>query len=164
MLYTIIAYAFNNQIRFNKNGEYNMPFGRNKSSFNDKLRKNFINYVNTIKTQRTQFFNGSYDELPIELQNGDFVYVDPPYLNSTATYNEKDGWNRSDEEKLLGYLDKLDSCGVKWALSNNLKYNNDILSNWMTKYRVEHIGSKYGNCSYHKKDRSDDDEIVVVNY
>ena len=35
--YTLICYAFNNQIRFNSKGEYNMPFGKNRSSFNPTL-------------------------------------------------------------------------------------------------------------------------------
>ncbi len=31
MLYTIICYAFNNQIRFNSKGEYNLPFGKTEA-------------------------------------------------------------------------------------------------------------------------------------
>jgi len=46
--YTLLCYAFNNQIRFNKNGEYNMPFGKNRSSFNPSLRKKFIDFYSTI--------------------------------------------------------------------------------------------------------------------
>ena len=38
--YTLLCYAFNYQIRFNNNGEYNMPFGKNRSSFNPILRQN----------------------------------------------------------------------------------------------------------------------------
>ena len=32
-LFTLICYAFNNHIRFNKKGQYNMPFGKDRSSF-----------------------------------------------------------------------------------------------------------------------------------
>ena len=32
MFYAMLTHAFNYQIRFNKQGEYNMPFGRNRSS------------------------------------------------------------------------------------------------------------------------------------
>ena len=38
MLYVIIVYAFNNQIRFNSNGEFNLPVG--KRDFN-KCNKNY---------------------------------------------------------------------------------------------------------------------------
>ena len=42
IFYTLVAYAFNNQIRFNSKGEYNMPFGKDRSSFNPTLRQKFI--------------------------------------------------------------------------------------------------------------------------
>ena len=33
-LFVLICYSFNHQIRFNSKGEYNMPFGKNRSQFN----------------------------------------------------------------------------------------------------------------------------------
>lgn len=163
MLYTIICHAFNYQIRFNSKGEYNMPFGKERSCFNDALRKKFVEYVNKLQSQDTVFLNGSYSGIQ-QPTVGDFIYADPPYLNSVAAYNEKGGWTEKDEKELLGYLDGMDERGVKFMLSNNLKYNNSLLEEWMRKYKVIHIGSQYSNCNYHKKDKSEDDEILVVNY
>ena len=48
--YVLICYAFNNQIRFNSKGEYNMPFGKDRSSFNDALRNKFIEFVNEFNS------------------------------------------------------------------------------------------------------------------
>ena len=48
MFYAMLTNAFNYQIRFNKNGEYNMPFGRNRSSFNPSLKKNFIEFIDKL--------------------------------------------------------------------------------------------------------------------
>lgn len=45
---TLIVYGFNNQIRFNSNGEFNMPVG--KRDFNNSLRKNFKNFISVLKT------------------------------------------------------------------------------------------------------------------
>lgn len=163
MLYTIICHAFNYQIRFNSKGEYNMPFGKDRSCFSDALRKKFIEYVNRLQSQDTVFLNGSYLDIQ-EPNNGDFLYVDPPYLNSVAAYNENGGWTEKDEKELLVYLDSMNERGVKFMLSNNLKYNNSLLEEWMQKYKVIHIGSQYSNCNYHKKDKSEDDEVLVINY
>lgn len=44
MLYTLICYSFNNQIRFNSKGEFNMPFGKNRSSFNPQLKDKLIQF------------------------------------------------------------------------------------------------------------------------
>jgi hypothetical protein len=48
--------------------------------------------------------------------------LDPPYLISTATYNENGGWSKNDEQDLLKQLDKLDRKGIKFALSNVLEH------------------------------------------
>ena len=38
-----------------------------------------------------------------------FIYADPPYLITTATYNEKNGWNVYKEKELLKLLDSINS-------------------------------------------------------
>ena len=49
MLYTLICYSFNYQLRFNNNWEYNSSFGKNRSSFNPALREKFIAFVNRLQ-------------------------------------------------------------------------------------------------------------------
>ena len=43
---TLVIYGFNNQIRFNSNGEFNMPVG--KRDFNNSLRKNLKNFITNL--------------------------------------------------------------------------------------------------------------------
>ena len=50
MLYTLICYSFNNQIRFNNKGAYNMPFGKDRSSFNPTLKEKFIIFVQRLQS------------------------------------------------------------------------------------------------------------------
>lgn len=99
MLYTLICYAFNNQIRFNLKGDYNMPFGKNRSSFNPILREKFIKFVNELHSKEIDIM--SCDFRQINIQNFDtdsLFYCDPPYFNSIATYNENGGWKIEDEK------------------------------------------------------------------
>ena len=103
-----------------------------------------------------------------KLSPNDFVYCDPPYLITCATYNEKDGWNKSMERKLLDLLDKLNEKGIKFALSNVL-YNkgkvNETLLEWSDKYTVHHLNNTYANCNYHTKDKENKaDEVLITNY
>ena len=49
-----------------------------------------------------------------------FVYADPPYLITCATYNEQGGWTEKDEYDLLAFLDNLSKNRIKFALSNVL--------------------------------------------
>ena len=79
MLYVIIVYAFNNQIRFNSNGEFNLPVG--KRDFNKKMQQKLSDFIDKIKEQNCKFTCLDFREFDIDtLGNNDFVYVDPPYL------------------------------------------------------------------------------------
>lgn len=169
MLYTLICYSFNNQIRFNGKQEYNMPFGKDRSSFNPALREKFINFVGRLQEIDISFFSKDFRAVKVEnLRGNDFVYCDPPYLITVASYNENGGWGERDEQDLLNKLDNINEAGVKFGLSNVLESkgrSNDILKDWAKKYRVNYLDHTYSNCSYHKKDKqSKDVEVLITNY
>ena len=165
VFYTMICYAFNYQIRFNKEGKYNMPFGKDRSSFNPTLRQKFVNFVEALHNKDCCFMNVSFNEFNFEdFDSNDFVYCDPPYFNSVAAYNEQGGWTEEHEKNLLELLDRLNDKGVKFGLSNNLKYENKLLDEWKNKYIVHYLNSDYSNCNYHKIDRSKDIEVLITNY
>lgn len=169
-LFVLICHSFNNQIRFNKDGKFNMPFGKNRSSFNKNIRANLLKFHDTIRQNSIVFTSKSFEDLKIDkLSSNDFVYCDPPYLITCATYNEQGGWQEKDEYALLSLLDTLNENGVKFALSNvisNKGKTNEILLNWSEKYTVHHLTKTYSNCSYHAIDRNTEstDEVLVVNY
>lgn len=169
MLYTLICYSFNNQIRFNSKHEYNMPFGKNRSSFNPALREKFVAFVNRLQEIDIQFFSKDFRKLKIDgLKGSDFVYCDPPYLITVASYNENGGWGEQAERELLSKLDEIDNAGVRFGLSNVLESKgkeNTILKEWANRYKVNYLEHTYSNCSYHKKDKeSKDVEVLITNY
>lgn len=169
MLYTLICYSFNNQIRFNNKGAYNMPFGKDRSSFNPTLREKFIIFVQRLQSMEIQFSSKDFRELDLDtLGENDFVYCDPPYLITVASYNENGGWGEQAERDLLAKLDILDKAGVKFGLSNVFESKgkeNIILKEWAKGYTVHYLDHKYSNCSYHKKDKqSKDIEVFITNY
>ena len=170
MFYAMLMHSFNYQIRFNKNGEYNMPFGKDRSCFNQSTENNFINFVNEIHNKNIFFTNKDFIELKIEkLKEDDFVYCDPPYLITCASYNEKDGWNETKEKQLLKLLDSLNDNNIKFALSNVLENKgkrNEILIEWCKKYNVHYLNNNYSNCNYHAKDKSKNStvEVLITNY
>ena len=169
MLYTLICYSFNNQIRFNSKHEYNMPFGKNRSSCNPALREKFVAFVNRLQEIDIQFFSKDFRKLKIGgLRGSDFVYCDPPYLITVASYNENGGWGEQAERELLSKLDEIDKAGVRFGLSNVLESRgkeNTILKEWAKRYKVNYLEHTYSNCSYHKKDKeSKDVEVLITNY
>lgn len=163
ILYTLICYAFNNQMRFNSKGEFNMPFGKDRSSFNPTLREKFIEFSEAISNKDCKFTNADFREfIGVAFGENDFLYCDPPYFNSTATYNENGGWTNTDEEDLRNMLV---TSNVKWALSNNLK-TNLTLKDWAENhdYKIHYLNTTYGNCNYQKKDKTKDIEVLITNY
>ncbi|MDR7810560.1 DNA adenine methylase [Lacrimispora sp.] len=170
MLYTLIVFGFNNQIRFNSAGKYNLPVG--KRDFNDVIRNKLIIFINELKAQNCRFSNKDFRKVQINnLTENSLVYVDPPYLISTATYNENGGWAESDEQALLEYLDELDNNRIKFALSNVLRHKgktNSILLAWLEEhenYNIHHLTKDYSNSNYQVKENDTrSDEILVTNY
>lgn len=168
-LYTVVIYAFNTQIRFNAKGEYNLPVG--KCDFNGNIRKNLEAFVRKVNGMNREFTNRDFREFGVLIQKNDFVYCDPPYLITCASYNEKGGWCEKDERDLLSFLDGVHANGAKFALSNVIESKgkaNELLAQWIgshPEYRTVHLDYGYGNCSYHTKDRSaKSDEVLVMNY
>ena len=170
MLYVLIVYSFNNQIRFNSKGEFNLPVG--KRDFNDKMKNKLVNFISQIQHETFSFVCSDYKNIKtISMHSNDFVYVDPPYLITCASYNELGGWTDSDEYELLGYLDELTANNIKFALSNVLESKgekNIILKEWLDRnhyYTVINLDYSYRNSNYHKLNREfDTNEILVLNY
>lgn len=171
MLYVIIIYSFNNQIRFNKRGEFNLPVG--KRDFNPKMQQKLTNFIDRIKNADYTFSTGDFRKIDVSNYNKDtFFYVDPPYLITCATYNEQNGWNENDEKDLLAFLDELDKRGIKFALSNVLESRgrkNEILDAWTKankkKYHVIDLDYNYSNSNYQRKDKqSITREVLIKNY
>ena len=171
MLYVMIVYAFNNQIRFNARGEFNLPVG--KRDFNTKMENKLSTFIDRIKEQNSTFTCVDFRDFNIlQLSNHDFVYVDPPYLITCATYNEQGGWSEKDERDLLDFLDALHANGVRFALSNVLRSRgkeNSILMEWTNnnadKYKVIDLNYSYSNSNYHIKDKTTESaEVLIINY
>lgn len=169
IFYAMLTHAFNYQIRFNKKGEYNMPFGRNRSYFNPTLERNFIKFAKAIEEKNIIFTNHNFKDLKINLLNkDDFVYLDPPYLITCASYNEQGGWNEEEEYSLLNLCDNLNNNSIKFALSNVLEHKglkNEILMKWANSYKIHYLNYNYNNCNYQDKNKdSETIEVLITNY
>lgn len=166
--YILIVYAFNNQIRFNSKGFYNLPVG--KRDFNKRMSEKLETFMSSIAN--IEFTSKDFREFKTEiLTQNDFVYADPPYLITCASYNELDGWNENNEIDLLKMLDKLNERKLRFALSNVLSAKgkvNNILDSWLNKnpeYKCYHLNFDYKNSSYHKTERINKaDEVLITNY
>ena len=74
--------------------------------------------------------------------------------------------DRKNELELRELLVQLHKKQIKFALSNNLTTNTN-LEQWAidNEFKINYLNSTYGNCNYHKLDKSDKDiEVFIMNY
>lgn len=172
-LYVLVCYSFNYQFRFNAQHEFNNPFGKNRSSFNDRMRKNLVLFLDRIKT--ISFSSNDFPSFDVSrLGANDFLYADPPYLISCASYNDGKrgfrGWSEKEEKELLSMLTELNNSGLRFALSNVVEHRgktNEMLLSWAkaNDFVIHEIGFDYNNCNYHaKRSASQTREVLVTNY
>ncbi|WP_051676013.1 DNA adenine methylase [Ureaplasma canigenitalium] len=168
MLLLLVIYGFNSQIRFNSKNEFNIPIG--KQDLNPCRLLHLKKFVNTLKGRNISFTSNDFRYLYSLVESGtikqdDFLYFDPPYLITNASYNAN--WSTNDEKDLYLLLDFLNEKGFRWALSNVFQskgLKNELLISFSEKYKVHHLNISYKNSNYQRKSKETDDEVFITNY
>lgn len=169
LLYVLVIFSFNNQIRFNQKGEFNLPVG--KRDFNLKMQNKLVLFIERLKLLDVSFQSKDFREIDLDnLPKGTLIYCDPPYLITQASYNENGGWTVKDEQDLLNFLDKINQIDLKFALSNVLKAKNQeniLLINWLERnnYTCHYLDKNYTNSNYQRKNKEAISvEVLITNY
>lgn len=164
--YTLMFYSFSQQFRFNSKGDFNMPCGND--CFSDKNREYISNGTKFFKQDNVTVKNDDFRNLNVkELCDEDFVYIDPPYFNTTATYNENNGWTETDEDDLYVLCEKLHKNGIKFGMSNvfeNKGIKSQKLIDWCDKNNWNvYVFDKvtYSACG---RGNSNAKEVFITNY
>lgn len=166
----LIIYSFNNQIRFNNKGEFNLPVG--KRDFNGSLRKKLQLFMDKLHSKEISFENIDFRRLDVDRISkiNSFLYLDPPYYLGDASYNENGGWTAKDEDDLLNFLKLCNEKQIRFALSNVIEHKgkiHDKLLNWCLSngFNINYINCSYSNSNYHIKDKSlVTREVLITNY
>lgn len=172
-LYILISYSYNYQIRFNNSGKYNNPFGRNRSQFSENMERNLYNFTKKIQEVDAIFTDFLFDEMDLEhLKSDDFVYLDPPYLITTGSYNDGNrgfvNWSKKQEDKMYNLMKNLNEKGVKYALSNVIEHKgkeHELLKSFIEEndVNVHYLNYNYNNSSYNTKGTGSV-EVLITNY
>lgn len=174
MLFTLILYGFNQQIRFNSKNEFNIPVG--KFYWNNYQENKILVFCEKIKNKNIKVFNDDFEDfvnaMSEKLNNKKTIYYfDPPYLISQATYNSM--WSFEDEDRLINLLERMIKKKRLWFLSNILvskeKVNNKLLDFILKNakhLKVYQVNTDYKNSNYQRKNNYQykDLEIFVQGY
>ena len=172
-LYILSSFSYNYQFRFNNSMEYNNPFGRNRSHFSENMKNNLLNFVTKLQTLDATFTDFFFSEFDFsQLTSKDFVYLDPPYLITTGSYNDgKRGfsdWGEKQEKEMYKLMKNLSSRNIKFALSNVIIHkgkHNKSLEDFIEEENlfVKHLNFNYKNSSYNTS-KKESLEVLITNY
>lgn len=147
--------AYSGMIRYNSNGEFNVPFGRYKN-FNTKL----ITEKHYELLQRTEIYNKDYSGIFNMAKSDDFIFLDPPYDCVFSDYgNEtyKDGFGEDEHRRLANDFVNLPCKALlvigKTPLTEEL-YGKHIIEEYDKSYAVN-IRNRF---------KADAKHIIATNY
>ena len=145
--------CFNGMIRFNKNNEFNVPYGHKPQRFAKAYITKIVNqvaHVAALLSKHDWKFICQPFENTISMANKkDFIYCDPPYIGRHVDYY--DSWDEQAEYALYRALIKSEAKFMlsTWACSA-YRTNDYILSVWkdcrkITKEHFYYVGAKETN-------------------
>lgn len=166
-LYTLMFFAFSQQFRVNKNGDFNMPLGNN--CFSPKNEKSIVNGCDFFSCKNLIIYKEDFSSLfnNIKIDKQDFIYLDPPYSITTATYTENAQWGIDDDLRLFQICENLNKQNICFGMSNILlnKGRNNLLlrdfckDNDFTVFSPDNF--QYNACG---KENKQQQEVFICNY
>ncbi len=161
LLIYLNRHCYNGLYRVNSRGEFNVPFG---SYISPKMpvRDQIMSASSCLA--RSTIMNRDFQEMLSETEEGDFVYLDPPYepisQSSSFTAYSKGGFNRDQQKRLSSVLRELDNKGVKFLLSNS---GNGYLADLYSGFKIVTVEARR-NINSKGNRRGSVSEILVTNY
>jgi len=161
-MYLILVYcSFNGSLEKDNTLEISSLYTNiynNKSChlFTDTYKNKLLELSKMLKNGT--IYNKDYKTILKKAKKGDFVFLDPPYIEErTYAFNYNTHEKLFDIIELKNELEKLDKLGVKWMMTQIC--SPDIL-NLFSKYRKV----KYVNSLCFAKSSTPKTELIIMNY
>lgn len=157
--------CYNGLFRVNRQGYFNVPFGRykNPNIVNEKVLRAVSNYLinNDIK-----ILNKDFAEVLDKIEKDCFIYFDPPYNplseSSSFTGYTFSGFNEEEQRRLKKLCDRLNKDGYRFLISNSAT---PFILNLYKDYKETTVIVKTNrsiNCIASK--RGEIEEVLIRNY
>ena len=139
--YFIREYCYGSMFRYNKDGEFNIPYGGisyNRKDFAGKIRRMFEPDTAAL-LRRTQLYCEDFETFlgKLELTERDFIFLDPPYDTEFSEYEGRD-FTREDQKRLS---DLLGSIKARFLLV--IKNTEYIYSLYEDRFRILSFENRY---------------------
>ena len=160
--------CFNGLYRVNRNGKFNVPFGKYKNpTICDS--SNLRNLTKLIKDVLFEY--GDYKKSEGIIDRNTFVYFDPPYrpLSDTSGFTSyaKEDFNDEKQKELAEYFNLLSTRNAKLMLSNsnpkNVDSNDNFFEDIYRGFNINEVSAKR-MINSNSEGRGEISELLITNY
>ena len=154
---------FNGLYRVNSKNQFNVPYGRYK---NPKIvDENLVSAISTyLNNNQIEIKKGDFEKAVLDVQPGDFVYFDPPYIplseTSAFTSYTHEGFSYDDQVRLRDTFKELSDTGAYVILSNSSSF---LVEELYRDFNIHYVEATRTNGAK-SSSRGKISEIIVTNY
>lgn len=160
--YFIREFCYSSMFRYNKKGEFNVPYGG--LSYN---RKGFYKKIDYIKSTELKEYLKNAKLYTLDFEDflrvtkpvkGDFIFLDPPYDTDFSTYAMNE-FDRMDQERLANYLKKTDAYFM--LVIKNTQFIYDLYNH--DGFFIKPFDKTY-LVSFKNRNERDVEHFIITNY
>jgi DNA adenine methylase len=157
--------CFNGVMRFNKKGEFNVPFGHKPERFAKAYVTKIVNQIKYVSQAISQydwkFVCSDFKKIILSAEKSDFIYCDPPYAGRHVDYFNS--WAEVNEQELYELLKDTPAKFILSTWHSNQYRKNDSIEKYSSQFTIltrehfYHVGAS-------EKNRNPMLEAIVLNY
>jgi DNA adenine methylase len=164
--YYIREFCFGSMFRYNRDGEFNIPYGGanyNKKNFRAKINKlsnpKLVQHFQTGIKFSNLDFKEYFDTMSSHMEKRDFVFLDPPYLTEFSDYSNNQ-FTIDDHKELAKRFSDLECNGLMVIKHTELIYK---LYKDYGNFSINRFAKKY---TYNVRGRNvrDATHLIITNY
>lgn len=163
LFFFIRNFAYSGMFRYNKDGQFNVPYGGigyNRKDLSKKISylksEALVNYLASANTYNLDFEEFFKVTQPNE---NDFVFLDPPYDSAFSTYAQNE-FTKEDQIRLANYL--INNCQAKWMM---IIKNTEFIYGLYNKegVNINSFEKKY-LVSFQNRNNKNAEHLIIKNY
>lgn len=139
--------GFNGMMRFNRHGEWNIPFCKKPDRFAPAYITKICNQIQQtariIRQKEWEFCNVNFIETIERAEIGDIIYCDPPYYGRYVDYYN--GWSEEDEYNLFNALSHTQARFILSTWHHNDYRSNDMINQYWKHFNIATKDHYYHN-------------------
>jgi len=161
VFFFIREYCYSSMFRYNKKGEFNVPYGGisyNRKDFQKKADY-LLSEEMTQKLQSADIFCEDFEDFinRLNLTKDDFMFLDPPYDTGFSTYAQNE-FGRAEQERLCECL-KATPAKILLIIKNT----DFIYDLYKDGFNIASFDKKY-MVSFMNRNEKDVEHLVITNY